>query len=278
MIRLSAIPVQPYEEFGIHGNLDYLSFRMDYPLSAWLARTHPIPERFYKPGARDLIAENWLAWVVIESCHNLYEAAELDWLGLRQAREQTKRFVADVSNLVGDLSCGWLDREEIQWIKEALSAAPKACLPIYFITVRAKDDQEELVYVGRTKSSKRFAGGHAIAMKLLNPAFDSFTKHIYRCSVYLSNRNESLALEWLEPMSVAEEILDSIESQLIYGLKPLFNAHKTKTYAARYPIVIHIQNASSNEEGRMDGFLDDVILDPDARTRGVKKRPRQIRL
>ena len=45
----------------------------------------------------------------------------------------------------------WLDREEVQWIKDSLGDPPLPCCPIYFITIADKC-KEKIAYIGKTSS------------------------------------------------------------------------------------------------------------------------------
>lgn len=122
---------------------------------------------------------------------------------------------------------GSLDRWKQEEILTKLGEAPLPSLPIYLISCGDGDD-EELVYVGKTKNTSRFYGGHSAALKLHAPEFQSKSKHIYRCTTWFFIDNEYISLDWIQPEQVALDILDSIESQLIYWLQPPLNTHKKR--------------------------------------------------
>ena len=55
-----------------------------------------------------------------------------------------------------------------------------------------------------------------------------------------------LSLEFVTPLTDAEKLLRSIEAQLIYELQPALNTQHRKRYNAAKPLMLHIQNFSSD--------------------------------
>ncbi|MCE5180694.1 MAG: GIY-YIG nuclease family protein [Betaproteobacteria bacterium] len=223
------------------------------PLSGWLDRRHPIPQRFYTPGHIDTPSKNWGAWLSIEECNPLHLATEMQWLSLKDARERTQNYLAEASELIRGLDGGWLDRWEQEQIKTELGDPPPPSLPIYLISC-VGEEKEELVYVGKTKNTSRFDGGHSAALKLHAPDYINKKKNIYRSTVWFYVDDEYISLDWIQPDKLALELLDSLESQLIYNFQPTLNTHKKKKNLTKWDFQIHIQNFLAG------GFLNDVCI------------------
>lgn len=223
------------------------------PLSGWLERRHPIPQRFYTPGRIDAPSKDWNAWLSIEECSPLHLATEMQWLSLKDVREQTQSYLDEASELIRGLNGGWLDRWEQEQIRANLGEPPKPSLPIYLISCADKE-KEDLVYVGKTKNTSRFSGGHSAALKLHAPEFKKKEKYIYRGTVWFHFDNEYISLDWIQPDRVALDLLDSIESQLIYEFQPSLNTNKRKKNLAKWYFHIHIQNFLER------GFLNDICI------------------
>ena len=113
---------------------------------------------------------------------------------------------------------------------------------------------EELVYVGKTKNTSRFDGGHSAALKLHAPKYNIKQKKIYRSTVWFHDNNDYISLDWIQPETLALELLDSIESHLIFSFQPELNTDKKKKPLAKWDFSIHIQNFL---EG---GFLNDKFI------------------
>ena len=226
---------------------------MHRPLSAWIERTHPISERFYTPGYEDSPKDDWCVWLSIEEVAPLYKANEMDWIGLIKSREVTSDYLEQASDIIDGLEGGWLDREEREWILEKLGDPPLPSLPIYLITC-VDDEVEELVYVGKTENTSRFTGGHSAALKLHAPEFEGKDKKIYRSTVWFHNDDEYISLDWVQPEALAVDLLDSVESHLIYSFQPKLNTSKRKNKNAKWDFYIHIQNFLDG------GFLNDTFV------------------
>lgn len=223
------------------------------PLEGWLSRKHPIPNRFYTQGIVDAPNSKWNAWLSIEECSLLHKVNSMNWLSLRQARIQTAHYLDSAAELIGGLEGGWLDREEQLLLINQLGAIPLPSLPIYLISCGEGND-EQLVYVGKTKNTSRFSGGHAVALKLHAPKYQSMPKRVYRSTIWFYFNEEYISLDWIQPEKLALKILDSIESQLIYSLQPALNTHKKKANLALWDFRIHIQNFQCGN------FLNDILL------------------
>lgn len=223
------------------------------PLKGWLDRRHPISERFYTPGHVDIPNPDWSCWLSIEECQPLHLVMNMQWLSFKDARANTQSYLDSASELITGLEGGWLDRWEQEEILTELGETPLPSLPIYLISCGDGDD-EELVYVGKTKNTSRFNGGHSAALKLHAPEYQNKPKKIYRCTAWFYINDEYISLDWIQPEQLALDILDSIESQLIYWLQPQLNTHKKKKNLARWEFNIHIQNLICG------GFMNDNFI------------------
>ena len=223
------------------------------PLAGWIERRHPIPVRFYTSGVVDKPNRDWNVWLSIEEVAPLHEVSNMQWLSLREARSITKHYLEEASELINGLEGGWLDREEQERILQDIGSPPIPSLPIYLISCKGAD-YEDLVYVGKTKNISRFSGGHAAALKLHDPKYAGMEKLIYRATAWFYLNNEYIALDWIEPESTALDLLDNIESQLIFYMKPELNTSKRNNNCARWDVGIHIQNLLAG------GFLNDTFL------------------
>ncbi len=223
------------------------------PLTSWINRTHPLPERFYTSGYVDAPRDNWSIWVSIEEVAPLHLAQDMRWLSLKESRENTANYLSAASELINGLEGGWLDRWEQQRILEELGEPPLPSLPIYLITC-GDGNQEKLVYVGKTKNTSRFNGGHAAALKLLAPNYEGLKKKIYRSTVWFYDDNSYISLDWIQPEMLALELLDSVESHLIYNLQPELNTDKKKKRLSKWSFYVHIQNFLDG------GFLNDEFV------------------
>ena len=226
---------------------------MHRPLLAWIKRIHPLSERFYTSEYIDKPQDDWSVWLSIEEVAPLHKANEMNWIGLIQSREITEEYLEEASEIINGLEGGWLDREERDWILDELGEPPLPSLPIYLITC-ADNNGEELMYVGKTENTSRFTGGHTAALKLHAPEFLGKDKKIYRCTVWFHDNNEYISLDWIQPKSLAVDLLDSIESHLIYSFQPKLNTSKKMKKYAKWDFYIHIQNFL---EG---GFLNDEFI------------------
>jgi hypothetical protein len=226
---------------------------MHRPLSAWINRTHPISKRFYTPEFVDAPKEDWSVWLSIEEVSPLYKANEMNWIGLLDSRKATKRYLDDASEIINGLEGGWLDNEEKEWILDRLGEPPLPSLPIYLISC-SDTLGEEVVYVGKTENTSRFTGGHPASLKLHAPEYKNKEHKIYRSTVWFHNDNEYISLDWVQPETLALNLLDNVESQLIYYFQPKLNTSKKKKNCAKLSFNIHIQNFL---EG---GFLNDMFV------------------
>lgn len=207
-----------------------------------LERKFPLPAYQYLEGAQlELEYGGFLSPVA--NCH-LSEALNLNPQSLSLSWKENYKYIKKAMEISNNDEGNWIDREEVYMIKEAIGEPPLPCCPIYVITIK-KEEKEKIVYIGKTSSeTSRFAGGHRVAVELHKPIYNDYEKIIYQCLVILSDKDKNyLPLEWISPLNKAKEMLDSVESQLIYEFKPELNVQKKVKYCAKYPFQIHIQDA-----------------------------------
>lgn len=190
--------------------------------------------------------ENWCAWVAMEERLPLHEAALAEWHGYAELRAATESYLESAKECVKGSGAIFLDRKASQRIVETLGPPPPVCLPIYIMTV-ADRNEEQVVYIGKTITTTRFANGHAAMAKLHAPEYRDHDKYLYRCCVCFHFNNEYVPLEWIEPDTLARSLLDSVESQLIHQFQPPLNTDKKEAYRAKKPFVIHIQNLAGSQ-------------------------------
>lgn len=223
------------------------------PLSGWINGNHSLPIRFYGNNHIDKPTNNWSIWLTLEEKSPLYLAGKLKWISLKDSRQKTKVYLNEASEIINGLNGGWLDSEEQQIILNKIGEPPLPCLPIYLITL-AGNQHEKVAYVGKTKSSSRFSSGHFVGLDLHNPIYKEYNKHIYRCSIWFYFNGEYIVLDWIQPEFIALQLLDSIESQLIYYFQPELNTNKKKRNHTQWSFYIHIQNFNDGK------FLHDTFV------------------
>ncbi|MCK5450861.1 MAG: hypothetical protein KAI70_03760 [Candidatus Omnitrophica bacterium] len=223
------------------------------PLSPWSKGKQPLPERLYGKIKDDNPDESWDVWISMEEMGPIYKAKEMDWLSLKDSRDRTQQYLKEASELINGLEGGWLDGEERLMLFKELGEPPKPCLPLYIITC-GKGKEEKVVYAGITKNSSRFKGGHLASLKLHHPKYEGKLKRVYRCSIWFHFNGEYIFLDWIQPDSVAVELLDSIESQFIYHFQPELNTRKKKKNYTKWEFSIHIQNFLK------EAFLNDTFI------------------
>jgi hypothetical protein len=216
---------------------------MESPLEGWIAGKQKLPSRFYAGKAPDNITQNTLCWVSPEKRVPLHLAGTLNWLSLAESRSATRDFLRKAYKIVLTEKGDPLEHEDRWDLEDAGLKPPSLCFPIYLITCEDMANQtapETVMYVGQTKVSNRFAGGHNAALKLHDPKYAGFRKWVYQCSVCFSN-DEYIFLEWIYPPRTAQMILDDVESILIFALQPELNSAKRKRFASKTPLSIQLQ-------------------------------------
>lgn len=227
-------------------------------IHAWLDRRHPLPTCFASTYAANTRTEHELLWISIDERIPLHEIAKNRQPSIADAVQNIRSYVSSAISVLGSDQVEEIgDKNDV--IKE-LGEPPERSKPIYIITTE-EAGIENVVYVGKTVTNGRFEGGHLAAIKLHNPAYRNAEKYVYRCSITLSLRREWFALEWVGTPSIAEQILDDVESRLIYHFQPPLNTQKKSAdLAVHKAFAVHIQNSYKNLA--VDSFLNDWIIDP----------------
>lgn len=231
-------------------------------LDPWLARTAALPLPAHIQGI--LPNQELGGWVGIETWRPLHLVEDLPAQSLGQSAQQVHDYLHSAMKLIGSDEPGWLDKEEAEMIRAELGPPPPRCLSLYLISV-GTDATERLVYAGRTSASvSRFRAGHSVTTRLHAPEYTGHPKHIYLASVMLiaggdllADAGDYLPLEWISPVSVAEELLESIEKALIYQLEPELNRNLRKSYRPKRDVSISIQNFCEDSD-----FLDSKLISP----------------
>jgi hypothetical protein len=211
------------------------------PLSLWINRSQPLPERFFNPQHRDIPNEDWTLWLSVEEVAPLHCAAHMQWISLHESRQRTWAYLNAAQEHLQGLGRGWLSPEEGRLLLALLGEPPLPALPIYLITC-TDPAGEQVVYVGKTKNTSRFSGGHAAALKLHAPEYAEKEKKIYRATLWIQEQEESISFDWIQPASLAERLLDWVESRLIYLLQPDLNSQKKRKFSGQWDFALHIQN------------------------------------
>lgn len=213
------------------------------PLGQWLDRRCNISERFYKENYKDYPTKDWLLFLHINEVEEFYKVRDMKWLSLDESIKQTEVYLTFVSDEIDWLEWWSLDNEEKLMIEENdfLPPPPISCTPLYFITVNDWSN-EKIVYIGITKNSSRFSGGHAVGTKLNNPIYNNMVKKIYRCSIIYNTDKGYNFIEWIRPKTLAKQLLEDCESQLIHNFQPELNTNKIKKNNAKYNFDITIEN------------------------------------
>jgi hypothetical protein len=159
--------------------------------------------------------------VGLQEAHLLHKAADLNWRTLLESSEVARTYVTRACALLGTDQIE--DVDDKNTVISALGPPPGQATPLYIMAVGEAFD-ERVVYIGKTVADSRFSGGHAAALKLHDPVYSGLRKTLYRCSVTVLVKSDHVALEWVDPAKVAAQILDDVESRLIFALKPELNS------------------------------------------------------
>lgn len=224
------------------------------PLENWISRKISLPS-FIELDSTALNFELG-GFLILNNVALIHETINLKPESLDVSWQKTNQYLQDAFNIINEkgLEEISLDREESEMIIYELGNPPNISHPIYIMTI-SNNEKEEVVYIGKTSSSRnRFKSGHTAITKLHDPKFNNFQKNIYQCGILLLNNDKELVpLEWIKPFSESKKLLDSIEAQLIFHFKPLLNTQlKNKNNTSQY-IQLHLQN-------RNNFFMHDIFV------------------
>ena len=224
------------------------------PLKPWIERRDPLRSFVHidtkKPN------QEYGGFLGLDVSLPFHEIDSLEAQSMESSWRKTYQYVRRCLKIIGADEPLWLDREEVDMILTKLGDPPPACYPIYMVTV-GTGSNEKVVYIGKTSAkTARFTSGHQVATKLHDSKYDGLSKQLYQgCVMWLADGKDYLPLEWIHPLSSADEILRSVEAQLIYELQTELNTHHRKTYNVTFPIVLHIQNFSGTSDYLHDYFV-----------------------
>lgn len=231
-------------------------------LSPWLKGNESItPKNFYMDTKPDL---EYGAFVGIDEYIDLYKANEFDSGNLQESWENTREYIKNAFSVINedieeliendevDIS---LDNEEKYMILQELGNPPLCSYNIYIITIY-NDEEERVVYIGKTDSKKsRFANGHLAALKLHNPKYENYKKRVYFGTVMFLNKDDYIPLEYITPLEYGKTLLNYTESILINYFKPELNTLLVNGGNEVPAIHFHIQNFTDTSP-----FLNDIFL------------------
>jgi hypothetical protein len=222
-------------------------------LLAWLDRRDPLSS-FIDLDTRSPQQE-WGGFLTLDVVVPVHESLNLESESLEKSWHLTHDYIEKSLEIIRADEPLWLDSEEVEMIKSKLCDPPLLCYPIYIISIESAGI-EQVIYIGKTSSSKgRFIGGHAALTKLLDPKYDGIPKRLYLGALVLLAEDKSYQpLEWVKPLEKAEQLLKSIESQLIYEFKPELNDQHVNSFNSKWPVSIHIQNFTGVTDFLHDKF------------------------
>lgn len=231
-----------------------LDIKKHSPLEAWLARTDPLRSFLDLENSQPNFERG--GFLLLNGPIPLHETISLEAESLPVSWKRTHEYVKKCLTIIDAEETDWLDHDEVRMIRAEVGEPPPLCFPIYLLSVGQGKD-ERVVYVGKTSSkSGRFKSGHAAITGLHHPKYDGLKKQIYLGGVVLlSDDDEYRPLEWVKPLAKSEEILTSIEAELIFHFQPELNTIHKKSFDAVFPVTLHIQNYEGDSPFLNDRFV-----------------------
>jgi hypothetical protein len=229
-------------------------------IRAWLfGDKYYLKSRLYIENEGYLIDSLWLNF---DQCIGLHQAADFPLVPFDKSREQCWAYLDAACSIIGrqEGRPGRALSEDIaQKVIEALGPPPFASYSIYMITIEPPGGPERAVYIGQTNAeSHRFKSGHTAISKLHAPNYDGYKKRIYfGCVSARNDDGNTFPVEWMPEEYGREEILSSVEYEMIFSLKPVLNNKGKNTYLVTRPLPITVQNLAGPQ------FLDAQCFGPD---------------
>lgn len=214
----------------------------DLPLSLWL-----LGGRYYQKSLTYITQEDFVlqaAWLAIDLQVDLHEAHTVKLRPFNQTWDRTRTYLENACRLLGRAMPGHaLDKSDADRVIAVLGQPPLRCYAIYLITAEL-DGQEKCVYVGQTNSKHhRFKSGHRALSALHHPRYDGLKKRIYFAGLQLEDDDHhSFPVEWIHPISLRQEVLDSIEMRLIFDLQPELNTQGKESFLGLHDLPVACQN------------------------------------
>jgi hypothetical protein len=193
--------------------------------------------------------------LVIHTVKHLHEALGIEFISLARANQQFNSFKRRAIEELGELYHFPIrEGEDIESAKGYLfDFVPECSSPIYIITIAEgrEGEEEEIVYIGQTTGkSHRFKNGHKVALKLLEPRYNSFVKKIYICSPFvvkeMGPQCAYLSVDSIQSLEIAQRVINSIETSLIRDVQPKFN--DINGSAQTFPINLDMENGLPGRE------------------------------
>lgn len=232
-------------------------------LTSWLMGNESItPRNFFEKSIIDLQLGIFLS---LDEYVELYKACDFDSGNLEESWIATRSYIKKAFSLINEdideiLATGYennsLDNEEKYTILNTLGNPPLCSYNIYMVTIYNEDD-ERLVYIGKTNSKKsRFINGHSVALKLHNPKYSKYKKRVYFGTlVFLDKNKQYKPLEYVFPIEDAKKLLDYCESMLIRHFKPELNKQLVNSEKYIPSMNLHIQNFTDTSP-----FMNDIFV------------------
>jgi hypothetical protein len=225
----------------ISGEIKY-----DRPLMRWLSRRN-----YYLKSPLFIAHEDYKldrAHLVILHKLPVHAIAEVELQPFDSTWENTLKYINDACDLLKRPRPGRSPSTlEAQAIISALGLPPLRCYALYLIAV-GSGLGERVVYIGQTNSkTHRFKAGHHALTALHHPKYANVEKNFYLTGFEIEDDDDHIfPIEWIHPPEWRQEVLTSIEGQLIFELQPELNSkyRRSSNPAHDLPIVVH-NNVSS---------------------------------
>lgn len=220
------------------------------PISYWINKRRELPHyKFLKEAELNTEIGYYLA---LDICTPLHDIKKIKNEVFKHTWKKSYEYLEEAYEIVEEFEEPYIkrdyfidiDREIAFEIEYQLGKPPAPAYPIYIVTVGTGKD-ERVVYVGKTSvnAKSRFNGGHSVALKLHSPQYEGLKKNVYVGSVmFLTNDKEYLPLEWIYPLEKSAQVLDDIESGLIYYFSPELNRQKKRKNYSKMDINMNIEN------------------------------------
>lgn len=218
----------------------------DQPLARWLSGEH-----YYQKSLTYITQEAFVlrqAWLAIDHQVALHEAHEVKLRPFYETWIETQTYLENACRLLNRNMPGWAPKQpDANRVILALGEPPLRCYAIYLITVE-RGGNEDCVYVGQTNSKHhRFKSGHRALSALHHTDYDGLKKRIYFAGLQLQDDDDhSFPIEWVHPVALRKEALNSIEARLIYDLQPELNTQGKDYFLGPLDLPVTAQNMLSS--------------------------------
>jgi hypothetical protein len=218
----------------------------DRPLMRWLDG-----KRFYLKSPTFIAFEDYkLDSVDVLILHRLpiHMASTAQLRQFDATWEDTLKYLDSACSILRKPRPGWApSAEQAQLVLDKLGPPPLRCYALYFVTV-GDGESERCVYIGETNSkTHRFKSGHHALPKLFHPKFDGLRKSIYFAGIEVHDDDDHyFPIEWIHPVQWRQEVLSSVEGQLIFELQPELNSKNKRSSKPKHNLPITVFNDASD--------------------------------